>query len=1370
MNDTDLIVPVRVNALVANEVVRKSRRFQRWEPLFDTMLDQKVSCEPLPFQNTHTLDEWFEGVHVQWELPEALTDGFHDDATGAMRYPLVPNRWLVVRYAETRARPEDPWQPQQPAGWVVQSDYLSSDHQDPADPPWTEPEHGWGTSTFLNPRSPSGNPSVTEIGRFHELTAAGGPWREPARRDPFLTAVGAGLPSFAAFEPYHRDVFSFRDTLSGLRDPQGRMPGQARLSHFVLGWYSEAGIDILRKATEIPDLLPPDPTMQDILTALGWTTLSESVPESLERTLYCGSALGIVWDHKGPAPAPDLPHHTQVKVAVGHSTDEAYAALVDNQTRSPRTARLMQSLYQGSLDTFDTADGDRLLDEATHRSWFSGQDGGHTWHIVRRPAQDSNPPPTPPTPAWLADLNAAQAAYDRAVPELTHTQWRLWTLHWLLDLTRLEDPPPHPGFDTDQAQREHDDLTAKARAQIVEVDQLRDRIPWGDDAEQLQVAIDAYAERRGLDPALELKRLPQESFHTAADPVLLLQGTRSTRPLGRDSEKPLPCRFTSERVTRALIDGQENDAPTTPPIPPAGLADLPAAAKSLLSEFALLDRASRTGTAPGRTALHDITEAPKTYVKQGELAEYATPWRQPWLPMFLQWQLYHCPTPYHTLEGGGTGTYHWHFNGTTYKWLATGAPTTDNPDEATEGHRMALFARRAYLAPTTSYVTDKQLARYIRTYPKAPTRALRALRTSLTGLDDLLSQRLDGFNDWLLQHDGGAQLTAPPEIADLIGPDNHVPDPASDRLSERFQPVRAGQFFFHQLVMIDRFGQTLSKVWVAPEHDGPYQFKPVPVGSTTPDHPLYSDPPPDGPERYFALPPRILQPARVRLQTADATDMSTPPAEPNPLVGWLLVNYLDRTLLVHAPDGAALGELRVIRDGDNQPVTAWAPLPHAVHAHPTDPGFHTDHPHLAQLLTDLLDQPHSAFEALMATINRTLDTITNPVAHDDQVPVQLIGRPVALVRAHLGIDLDGPPRTDSTWRHAIAPPAEDYPDYTWPVRLGDHQRLSDGLIGYYSSATGPDQPTSYRHFHAVAPAGSGDYVKPIGNGSGLALPARPADRHSTHHLTLLTEPHNPVHAITDILPSTALELDADLVHKALSGIQASFRLHPLLAATRTSTDRTASSSLGATEPHIERNAVDQDLGTYYVSKERARAGNWFTIDLGTRVPIASIDIYLGDPKGDHTAPAADLQISDDASSWSTLHRYARTTEIHHTAAAGTAARYVRLHLADGQDDRLAIRSFDITTPDSHGIVLPQPSARYGTWHWTQPRHAATPTPWHDHSTIPADINPHSDDPVPTARAGYLRLLPADAPQPRTHPLLGSAPTGQPQTNGHPHAD
>ena len=182
----------------------------------------------------------------------------------------------------------------------------------------------------------------------------------------------------------------------------------------------------------------------------------------------------------------------------------------------------------------------------------------------------------------------------------------------------------------------------------------------------------------------------------------------------------------------------------------------------------------------------------------------------------------------------------------------------------------------------------------------------------------------------------------------------------------------------------------------------------------------------------------------------------------------------------------------------------------------------------------------------MESIDEAFDHIDDPAPAEDRWIARLIGRPVALVRADLGIDLQGRPLTDSDWEKILGSTQDDavYTDYGWTVKLGDPDRLSDGLIGYFAG-NAPDESIRYDTLRAVWPSTRSPYVAPIGG--ELVLPARPDDRPVTHHLTLLVCPHTAVHATTDILPVTELRLDADTTHQAMARIRASFRLNPLLA-------------------------------------------------------------------------------------------------------------------------------------------------------------------------------------------------------------------------------
>ncbi|MFE7403760.1 hypothetical protein [Streptomyces sp. NPDC057557] len=253
MSDTDLIVPINVNALPVNRAnISNARSFEKSD----------------------------EGIHLQWQLPEALTHG--DPDTGEVTFPLVPNRWLVVRY-------HGPANARQAAGWVVQSDFLDNEG-----PQWG----ARGTARSLALYDSRTGPART--GRRLDMST--GSWVEPESpaEGPFLTAVGPGLPTFAAYQPYNTDVFSVHDSLV-YRNGDPALP-DGKLSYLVTGWYSNDGADNLSKSAGIGELLPPDPAelppeparLTGILDALGWQPPGSS---QTPRTLYSGTALSVTWQH-----------------------------------------------------------------------------------------------------------------------------------------------------------------------------------------------------------------------------------------------------------------------------------------------------------------------------------------------------------------------------------------------------------------------------------------------------------------------------------------------------------------------------------------------------------------------------------------------------------------------------------------------------------------------------------------------------------------------------------------------------------------------------------------------------------------------------------------------------------------------------------------------------------------------------------------------------------------------------------------------------------------------------------------------------------------------------------------------------------------
>ncbi|MBL1102583.1 discoidin domain-containing protein [Streptomyces coffeae] len=1327
--DSELIVPIRLHTLVVNATVTADHT---WTPAFRFMLERAADAEP----PNPTYGSLGTGVHIQWELPEVLARGHYRSATGETTFPLVPNRWLVVRYATKAGR-------RQAVGWVVHSDYLQNSDYEGA--------LGNGTSAYLTDRAPSGESVAAHtdmIGRSHPLQDADGndrPWTDPdpqGRRPLFLSAVGPGLPAFAAFASYHKNVFCLHDTLLDLKLPGDSHVADNELSYLVVGWYSDPDADILTRAKDIPDLLPEDATIQEVLAALEWT--APSATSALRHTRYCGSSLGIAWSHNRPMHSTQPTSPADLKLAIGHSTAEATAELVRRQTRSHLDGELIKALFTGTIETYGLPEGAVELDEATRRAWYAGSEGGYLWQIVPRPSDDAEP--ASPVPAWLADLNCAQGEYDDLADRLARTRARLWDLWWLRHLPEAHHDRPDDFNDDADAQLNPENEGAIANTVQEYLDRMtqltvgRDALPMGDTPEALQDAIDTYARAHGLTTDLELKRTARDPYYSPADPVVAIAGSGTRQPLGRDPKDPLPCRLPSALLTSITIDGLPPFLPD-PAAPRPTLANLPAICATLLDEFALLDKAAFTRIdGSTATALEAALSGAGTI--EGQAPAYLGVWQQPWHPMYLQWEIRYCPTPFRTGAGDN-----WTFDGSTYQWTGQGALAHDGAE-----NQWPAFTGRSYLTPTSPYVLRQQVRRYLQTYSTAETEGLDTLLGIYADLD-VVSQTLDGFNDWLLRQDGGARLIPPAALADaqLLGDPQRVPspgrpdDPPND---ERFQPVRAGQFYFHRLQIIDRFGRTAPFM----SNNDPGTLWPYPAASVLPDRgkPLYvpqgEERPPNN-HRFIQLPPRLMQPARVHLAPIRAADSAgyagLPPADDpaaTPVVGWLMLNYLDQTLLVYAPDGSPLGELRVV--GDRARV-AWTMLPHAPYARPED--FAGAYPELSTMVVALRTSGPASFDALLTTINDSLESITDPSAQADRSPARLIGRPLALIRAELAIQLQGPPLTNPSWQQILDPNDEDYPDYRWPVRLGKPDLLEDGLIGYYASDTGPGGDTHYGVLNTVEKNPPHDpYLNPIITGTDLALRATPNGESQVHRLTLLADPHTAIHATTDILPVADLALDTDLVQQALARIEASFRLDPLLAPTSAGhQSATASDALGESPGHGLAHLLDGDLGTWYLSGASATRGDWIVLDFEEVHDVHRIDLYPGDALGENQLPACEVEFLDeDGQEWTVLDSFPAGTEIHYIPPAPVPTRQLRLRFTADATAPVAIRTFSATTDaGDNGLVMPRPAAWFGDWSWAEPYDTADGTGWARLPILPADRSAHLDDAVPTARAGYLQLRP-----------------------------
>jgi hypothetical protein len=1116
-----LFVPLELNAFAVNQntLENKGANIQRWQYAY-AFLNSYNTPMPKPFtgQNTFTTT----GMAVHWELPHILRQGWQGDC-GGMQFPLVPNRWLVVRYS---GPPSD----RSAVAWLVQSDALGNST------PIT------GGSPYIDPGADTMQP--TWVGQVVGLSN----WSEPNPPKLFLTAVAPGNNMFAAFQPFCQSVFSIFDPLTGVAD-------QDTLSYMVAGWYSDPAKDI------VGEWQSDGSSFQAFLDRAGWK-LAEPSSDDSTIGIYSGLSWGIQWDLNGPA-QNNTPPPGDVQVSMGNTTTDALTALIAAQAQGNQEIdpELLEALQYGLLPAYDQPDAQFELQQQIHQSWFGSGTGGYQWEIVNAPVDSStgDPPPLPSPEElqyesqWLSALNLQQQAFDQAVLNLVDLQWNLYQTWWKYGFAQSNGmTSPYPqGTTQAQFQQALDandptSLISRVHAQQQTVATFAATIPTGSTQQELQSAILTYATDKNLPSTRELKQTALRPFQSAYDPTLLMHGLRADDLLA--PIKPLTCRFLSQLVTGFTWSGGTillSQVASVVPTPP-NMSVLPAQVVNLLQEFFLLDPTNATmiaqaalGSSEPQTiaavaagmqnTAGDIGIAPDISLKQ---------WKQPWAPLVLLWDVVWYPIPH---DNGTTPL--WSFDGNEYTWSGTGfdsnAPTWE--------YQGAIF-----LTPQASFNFRAQIEKFILENPDVP--GIEKLYEFIDQIDgwDFLSQSLVGLTQMMALRDPAPNLSpafnAQTYFSDqtfnsLIGSSaNYVPQPGIPQPPpfeswppSGFQNWRAGQFLIRRLFVIDRFGQSCEVVTSTTQTG----FTPILAPSLVPQVPVLQQ----QPERLIQLPPRLLQPGRLNFDYVScANDNQVLGIDPavNPICGWLLHNYLDESIVAYDNAGSALGAVWIITNSRNEQEVHWQAAPESPYLTIADLLNNPDLAHLGQMLGEIQTLGPSAFQSLILTVDEAVWNIGGGETTGDFGLTLLAGRPVALLRVRLMFHTAGTAISDPSWRFTFAPQTNPASTWQYPIRLGEAGQQQDGLIGYFKGS-------DYTTLNAPnPPQGNPDpeYVVPVGTGAELTLPF---DSATPAYLTLLTDPRAVIHATTGILPVVTIAVPQHFVDAAFANMQVSFTIGPLLS-------------------------------------------------------------------------------------------------------------------------------------------------------------------------------------------------------------------------------
>lgn len=1012
------------------------------------------------------------GAHLQITLPSGFRHGTQLP-DGTVQFPAIPNRWLFVRSVT-----QTPGTAPVLTATVLQSDFVDDTQ---------------GSNSYPDPTTVG---KAVWIGKSFDLAN----WTDPAGpSEPLLLAMGPGSVSWVSTYQNTRDVLCFLDPLTGIDAGQ--------IAFAAIGWYSDASFDPVLGVT------PSDPTgfttqkeWQDIQTALrfglgGATGLEDAqkdwqswqarhpitnpraIPEIQDQlasqSLCHGMVYGIDW--KGPRAAyprdPILDGQNPVTIAVGGTGFEAIAAWLAAELKQPTLEDLLLAVQQDLA--FDYLQEPSIFEEKAFGARFPKIDGGKRWVVAPPSNSEADRGKTLQTVKLsveqtkaLTALNVHQAALDATLEAVAGYSEELFSLVY-----KLIQTPSSPFDDkkTQERRKQIEDAIASVSATLASLK-----------TEQAQCEADVEAANTALTQALGnafvLSSTGATRFRAPTTPSLMIAGAKQdTRflPPGEDgsAEDMLRCRFTGQTiigltvaVPRASIETITADdlaAAVDLPIAPAGI---PKELDNFLIEMLFFDTANAELLAmiaftkagipsPDPTELAALT---KTIAAQQAAPGAATPrtdfdeqtvgtsvgfqgvvpmkrsilgWSPPWSPLFIDWQVTWHPS---AQQADGM-LQNWALTGIEYKWTGN---AISSQSETITGRTVLGTQIAAGLAAKLKNFTESDP-----NFEELPISQQIALQQAFSEIEefDVITGTVDAFGSTMLQRVSQmTQLTYPadPELDRYLRQaPSLVPLPGNGQ-SPGFYPLRAGHFTVGQVWIVDAFGQIL-RVTNPGETILPIRSQSVTTENT------------NGMDnaRYVQIAPAMQQPSRIQLNLLDAYDdaiRTNSSNLTNPVVGWLLPNHLDNSVLVFDQIGTPLGELLpVITDAGTS--IRWDPTPGSNVPLGAPPDI--SNAHLLGFVTALLAQADTSGDGALHDLLDVIDvtmwaTAGTQQPADDNLAV-LIGQPVAVVRAEINLEQSGPAAVDQSWDETGKDNTGGLLDIAFRTFIGDISYTGNGALGYF---------------------------------------------------------------------------------------------------------------------------------------------------------------------------------------------------------------------------------------------------------------------------------------------------------------------------------
>lgn len=1152
------------------------------------VLDPNTNREATP-------QEKDRGVYLHWVLPSGLR---HACTPGMLDFPKLPDHWLIVRFSrndatlKTRAWFVD--------GGAVVADTAPTNLVFPGTGKHVGkrvgkvvPLEDFTIANFSGERAPeiiatgttqTGSPTFTasiaenrNIFSWHDdLNDLRGTDADKSVRDgTTLTYCVLGWYR----DPQNEPLASSSAKVKERRDESERL----------LGWLIEPpGWSIDATGGARPELLKRRSVFHGMVAHINYWS----------RETYRGQILGYPGAPSvGGTMSPSKPGF---RVGVGNNAEDALVSLVSSEysgEQTPKSLAKEQPNLWKALEAVMYRQAETLVkswnvaprDMTVHQNWFETREAGKIWYI--RPAADqtgvfptdpaktaeqTSLKPTENQLALLKQLNETQADADAVSRELAALQQDLYVRWWKLvsrSKTAFAD------FEIEKAQ-------CGTLAQ--QVNTVREKLKGK--LSTLQPLPDKLKNELKSSPGLELKYDAAPRFWSPADPVIVVKNCGS--PSKHQFPRELPCRLPDQIVTTGQVSVKGADPQTFRT--PTGVADIATAAQKLpscpvilnglLNEASIVEQAIRylvdTTAAPKKpfrdvaswsqwtgqlvndlTWDGDLDSYPSEQVIFGPDTAVIRPHRladlwvqQPWSPLFIDWQITWFPTAQTSSAEQPFGPV-WNFGeadfipvdrqsipkeGFTLRGRSLLSPIDDRIfKEPIETLGKLLKARRndgkQEFPPAVIDVLERYEIVWNKTLIDLPRAGL--MGQALTGFHQSLLRRdvtlprinPDGTRPWLkdlkdLEEQVRQLLEMPTDgiiTADRLSPP--MPAPTTNPKSLPFSLIRAGALRIDELWLVDDFGQfaDLLGTTVARSTSSGQVFHPRMRWHDDPN--------------VFALPPRVLQPARLnfRFTAASETRNESEPAL-NAICGWIFYNALDQALVLCDRKGELMGHLAIVKEADGIRIK-WEAGAGGVAlssiANKT----------LREFAESLIEKTRDKAKLiqLLNLIDNSLERIRPAAARRESI---VVGRPLALVSASVGLELFGKAWTDPHLDPAVDPSQRERTGdqslnaLLVRVNLGHAYSVEDGLIGYFREG-------AYQRIVVPQLPEKVEASPYIGEQKANALRV---GFDKPESLVLLMDPWGSVQAACGIVPAKTITLAHPELNKTVAQMEASFKVGPVL--------------------------------------------------------------------------------------------------------------------------------------------------------------------------------------------------------------------------------